>query len=92
MIYESEQVDRLDKIDREDQSMKANPSDQLIEAIKALIEGILPDSPINSLALIKTATYVASWIDSGMVSLDEAKEHQDTIYTVYSAYEFDLNG
>lgn len=96
MIYESEQVDQLqldDYVGREVINM--NATDEMIDYIRTVIESIHlvgTDEVINALALVKTANYVHNMIATKTDELDLIEGIDDTIWTVYAAYLFDLNG
>lgn len=61
--------------------------DLMIEYVKSVVEATTPDAIIQPLALVKTAKYVQAWMG---VDVADVIDERDTIFTVYSAYEFDL--
>lgn len=70
--------------------MSKDPSDAMISFVRQVVLDVMAgDDEIHPLALVKTARYVHNWIATDP---SEAYDQHDTIFTVYGAYLFDLNG
>lgn len=72
-------------------SMSREPSDEMIKYVRDVIVGIVPDDVPNPIAVVKAARYVYNWVAMTPGEVEMAEEDNSIVWTVYNAYEFDLN-